>query len=67
MREKEHSRRSSRHDAQLDELDEEAFNTIVDTELLQKVSAAGTEEAQRKLLFEAMRSKAVARRSTPYS
>ena len=55
------------HDAQLDELDEEAFNTIVDTELLQKVSAAGTEEAQRKLLFEAMRSKAVARRSTPYS
>ena len=53
--------------AQLDELDEEAFNTIVDTELLQKVSAAGTEDAQRKLLFEATRSKAVARRSTPYS
>ena len=54
-------------DAQLDELDEEDFNTMVDTELLQKVSAAGTEEAQRKLLFDAMRSKTVARRSTPYS
>ena len=55
------------HEDQLDELDEEDFNTMVDTELLQKVSVASTEEAQRKLLFEAMRTKTVARRSTPYS
>ena len=55
------------HEVQVAELDEESFNTMVDTELLQKVTAAGTEEAKRKLLFEAMRTKAVARRATPYS
>ena len=53
--------------SQLDELDEDDFNTMVDTELLQKVSAAGTVEAQRKLLFDAMRPKTQARRATPYS
>ena len=55
------------HEAQLDELDEESFKTMVDTDLLARVAAAGTEDAQRKLLFDAMRSRAVARRSTPYS
>ena len=52
---------------QLDEFDEETFKTVVDTDFLAKMAVAGTEDAQRKLLFDAMRSKAVARRSTPYS
>ena len=50
-----------------DDLDEEHFKTVVDTDLLAEVAAAGTEDAQRKLLFDAMRSKAVARRPSPYS